>query len=109
MAIPTGTDRTTEVDNVRTVLGLDVLINLRLKAQTEAYCVMPSATPKLAIRANRREVRSDCQAEALLQTASLLRAESILRSCFSVRASRMRWYDPTLVFSPHDARTVLAQ
>src|SRR5271170_6349040 len=55
MAIPTGT---TEVDNVRTVLGLDVLINLRLKAQTEAYCVMPSATPKLAIRANRREVKS---------------------------------------------------
>jgi len=50
--MPTGIARTTEVDNVRTALGLDVLVDLRLKAQIETYCVMPSATPKLAIRAN---------------------------------------------------------
>jgi hypothetical protein len=64
MAIPTGTARTMEVDNVKTALGWDVLIDdenndrrigLRLKAQIDAYCVMPSATPKLAIQANRRE------------------------------------------------------
>jgi hypothetical protein len=107
MAIPTDTARTTEVDIVRTALGLDALIDdenngrridqtrLRLKAQIDAYCVMPSATPKPAIQANRREAKSDHQAEALLQTASLLRAESILSSRFSVLRFRMRWYDPS--------------
>jgi hypothetical protein len=50
---------------------------LRLKAQIRTT-FMPSVTPKLAIQANRREVKNDYQVEALLQTASLLRAESLL-------------------------------